>query len=68
VRVVMLRFVGKVCVEVVAATDGVLALVEQAMMDRLELGCAVMLVLVTWLQSELKVRAADQVLEMDDQM
>jgi hypothetical protein len=68
VRVWMLRFAGMVCVEVVAATDGGLALVEQAMMDRLELGCAVMLVLVTWLQSEPKVHAADQVLEMDDQM
>jgi hypothetical protein len=64
----MLRFAGMVCVEVVAATDGGLALVEQAMMDRLELGCAVILVLVTWLQSEPKVHAADQVLEMDDQM
>jgi hypothetical protein len=68
VRVVMLRFVGRVCVEVVVGIDGVSVLVEQVKMDRLELECAEMLVLVTWLQSEPKVHAADQVLEKDDQM
>jgi hypothetical protein len=68
VRVWMLRFVGRVCVEVVVETDVVSVLVEQVGMDRLELECAVMLVLVTWRQSELMVRAVSRVLEMDDQM
>jgi hypothetical protein len=68
VQVVMLLFVGRVCVEVVVETDGVLVWAGQVEMGRLGRGCAEMLVLVTWLQSEPKVHAADQVLEKDDQM
>jgi hypothetical protein len=64
----MLRFVGRVCAEVVVETDGVSVLVEQVKMGRLVLGCAEMLVQVTWLQPGLMVRAVGQVLETDDQM